>query len=455
MVERRIEVTPASPFRMPRLIGRDGVMRRRGTVLHRLLHVDDGRSSCGRRRPRATACCSAPRARTRARVRRGDRRGCASGSASTTTCARSTRRFRDDPLIGPVVRAPAVAAAAAPARAVRGAGLGDHRAAHRLPARRGDPAADRRAPRPRCAAHRPARRADARPRLAAQAPARLAVARPRRPAGRWRWSGPRARSPPAASTCATPDHERGWRRLRAIPAIGPWTLEILALHGQGRHDQVPAGDLNLLKLVGRLRTRRQPARPRHRGRGPGVLRALRALGAAWPATYALSSPRLRTLARQELGGQRPPRILWPLEQVVLDHPLRRRPPTRRRPSSRTARSRPRGRRPAASRARSRAAARGRGRGWPPAAASTPLAGSSRSASCPRARPCRKRRSTAPRSRGVLLAGDDRRARCRSARRASSTLRIVGLRLRALELDALVVPERAERRVDAARRSSPA
>jgi 3-methyladenine DNA glycosylase/8-oxoguanine DNA glycosylase len=48
------------------------------------------------------------------------------------------------------------------------------------------------------------------------------------------------------------DHERGWRRLRAIPGIGPWTVEILALRGQGRHDQVPAGDLGLLKLVGRL-----------------------------------------------------------------------------------------------------------------------------------------------------------------------------------------------------------
>jgi len=47
------------------------------------------------------------------------------------------------------------------------------------------------------------------------------------------------------------DHERGWRRLRAIPGIGPWTVETLALHGQGRHDQLPAGDLGLLKLVGR------------------------------------------------------------------------------------------------------------------------------------------------------------------------------------------------------------
>ena len=49
-----------------------------------------------------------------------------------------------------------------------------------------------------------------------------------------------------------PDHERAWRRLRAIPGIGSWTVEMLGLHGQGRHDQVPAGDVGLLKLVGRL-----------------------------------------------------------------------------------------------------------------------------------------------------------------------------------------------------------
>ncbi|MHB8532325.1 MAG: hypothetical protein ACYDC2_06365, partial [Solirubrobacteraceae bacterium] len=48
-----------------------------------------------------------------------------------------------------------------------------------------------------------------------------------------------------------PDHERGWRRLRRLPGIGPWTVEMLALHGQGRHDQLPAGDLGLLNLVGR------------------------------------------------------------------------------------------------------------------------------------------------------------------------------------------------------------
>jgi 3-methyladenine DNA glycosylase/8-oxoguanine DNA glycosylase len=47
------------------------------------------------------------------------------------------------------------------------------------------------------------------------------------------------------------DQEHGWRRLRAIPGIGSWTVEMLALQGQGRHDQLPAGDLGLLKLVGR------------------------------------------------------------------------------------------------------------------------------------------------------------------------------------------------------------
>jgi 3-methyladenine DNA glycosylase/8-oxoguanine DNA glycosylase len=48
-----------------------------------------------------------------------------------------------------------------------------------------------------------------------------------------------------------PEHERGWKRLRAIPGIGAWTVEMMALCGQGRYDQLPAGDLGLLKLVGR------------------------------------------------------------------------------------------------------------------------------------------------------------------------------------------------------------
>jgi 3-methyladenine DNA glycosylase/8-oxoguanine DNA glycosylase len=51
---------------------------------------------------------------------------------------------------------------------------------------------------------------------------------------------------------AAPDHERGWRRLRAIPGIGSWTVEMLALYGQGRYDQIPAGDLGYLRVVGRI-----------------------------------------------------------------------------------------------------------------------------------------------------------------------------------------------------------
>ena len=46
-------------------------------------------------------------------------------------------------------------------------------------------------------------------------------------------------------------HEPAWRRLRAIPNIGNWTLEMLAVAGQGRDDQLPALDVAYLKFVGR------------------------------------------------------------------------------------------------------------------------------------------------------------------------------------------------------------
>jgi 3-methyladenine DNA glycosylase/8-oxoguanine DNA glycosylase len=53
---------------------------------------------------------------------------------------------------------------------------------------------------------------------------------------------------------AGPDHERAWRRLRAVPGIGAWTVEMLALYGQGRYDQIPAADLGYLRVVGRITT---------------------------------------------------------------------------------------------------------------------------------------------------------------------------------------------------------
>ena len=54
------------------------------------------------------------------------------------------------------------------------------------------------------------------------------------------------------------DHDL--RRLSAIREIGRWTVEMVALHGQGRLDIVPAGDLGFLKIVGRLRTGNPRAR---------------------------------------------------------------------------------------------------------------------------------------------------------------------------------------------------
>jgi 3-methyladenine DNA glycosylase/8-oxoguanine DNA glycosylase len=55
-----------------------------------------------------------------------------------------------------------------------------------------------------------------------------------------------------------PDPEPGWRRLRRIPGIGSWTVQMLGLTGQGRLDQLPAGDVDFLKLVGRLRSAGNP-----------------------------------------------------------------------------------------------------------------------------------------------------------------------------------------------------
>ena len=56
-----------------------------------------------------------------------------------------------------------------------------------------------------------------------------------------------------------PEHELAWRRLLAVPTIGRWTVEMLAAHGQGRYDVLPAGDLGYLKLLGRWRSGGDPA----------------------------------------------------------------------------------------------------------------------------------------------------------------------------------------------------
>ena len=67
--------------------------------------------------------------------------------------------------------------------------------------------------------------------------------------------GPRARSPRAACDLERSRPRGGLAAPARDPrASAPWTIEMLALHGQGRHDVLPAGDLGYLKLVGRLKT---------------------------------------------------------------------------------------------------------------------------------------------------------------------------------------------------------
>lgn len=52
----------------------------------------------------------------------------------------------------------------------------------------------------------------------------------------------------------------GVRRLRAIPGIGAWTLAVLALHGHGDMDALPAADYAYLTLVGEVCTGRPYAK---------------------------------------------------------------------------------------------------------------------------------------------------------------------------------------------------
>lgn len=56
-----------------------------------------------------------------------------------------------------------------------------------------------------------------------------------------------------------PADPAGDRRLLAVPEIGPWTVQCLGLFGRGDLDSLPAGDLIYLKLVGRLARLRRRA----------------------------------------------------------------------------------------------------------------------------------------------------------------------------------------------------
>ena len=119
--------------------------------------------------------------------------------------------------------------------------------------------------------------------------------------------------------------------------IGPWTVEMLALHGLGRFDVVPAGDLGYLKLVGRLMT----GNPRARADEAEVrgFFAPYARGPGWPASTSCAPPRagssepgsspVQPLAGQELVGQRRRLGRRLLEQPVGRASSARSSPTRR------------------------------------------------------------------------------------------------------------------------------
>jgi 3-methyladenine DNA glycosylase/8-oxoguanine DNA glycosylase len=250
-IEVRIEVRPRWTFRLSRRGGLDGLTRVRGGVLHRLLHAGQ--------EPVLVRVAQLARDRVLFGAQADDRAAAEWGIERMRLALGIDQdlrpfyeRFRFDPLIGPAVRAnPGLRVAARPdpfealVWAICEQLIEYERAAtiqRRIVWRLGR----------RCR-FTDMRDAPAAAVLGRQAPAVLAS---------FDLSETRAIALVRAARevaagrvdLHAPDHERGWRRLRAIRGLGRWTAQTLALTGQGRLDQLPAGDLAYLKLVGRLRT---------------------------------------------------------------------------------------------------------------------------------------------------------------------------------------------------------
>lgn len=250
-VEVRQEVRPVWPVRLPGG-GMDGLARRRGGVWLRLIHVEGAPVELRAAQPSAHRVVLGARAETQDHADEGLRRLRFALGADDDLRA-FHERFRDDPLIGASVRRrPWLRARRRPvafealAWAVCEQLIEYERAAaiqRRIVRHHGRPGP--------AWAHPGLRDAPDAATVAGIAPARLQsydLAASRAVA-----LGRAAREVAAGRVdLDAPDHERGWARLRAIPGIGPWTVEVLALLGQGRDDQVPAGDLGFLKVVGRL-----------------------------------------------------------------------------------------------------------------------------------------------------------------------------------------------------------
>jgi 3-methyladenine DNA glycosylase/8-oxoguanine DNA glycosylase len=243
VIER--DVRPPGPYRLPP-VGRDGVLRRRGGGLARVLH-HEGEPAIVHVWPRAGAVRLRAAAPSReVALWAVERMRFALGLDHDLTAFQ--RRFCRDRLLGPVIRRlPWLRPWRRPepfealAWAITEQLIESGRAAavqRRLVLRYGRPSP--------CRTLRDAPSAAA---LATRAPAELeacdlsavralALVRAAREVSRGR-----------VDLFAA---EPASRRLRSIRGIGPWTLECLALYGQGRDEVLPAGDLAYLKLVGRL-----------------------------------------------------------------------------------------------------------------------------------------------------------------------------------------------------------
>jgi 3-methyladenine DNA glycosylase/8-oxoguanine DNA glycosylase len=248
-VEVRTEVRPSWVFRMPRRAPLDGLAPVRRGVLHRLLHQEGAPVAIRVAQTSGDRVLFGARAASRDLAEWGiERMRLALGIDADLRPF--YERFRFDPLIGPAVRAnPALRVAGRPDPfealvwsvceqliEYERAALIERRLVGRL-GRRCPETGLRDCPPPAV--------------IAGQAPALLASL------------GLTETRALALSRAARevasgrvdldhPDHEAGWRRLRRIRGIGAWTLQTLAFTGQGRLDQLPAGDLGYLKLVGRL-----------------------------------------------------------------------------------------------------------------------------------------------------------------------------------------------------------
>jgi len=236
-------VVPVGPYRLPGA-GRDGVMVTRDGALTRALWIGDEQVVV-----RAWAAGRAVRVRAEA----GSRDAALEGIERMRFAlgvdhdlSDFQRRFRWDPLIGPVIRRrpwvrprrrPEPFEALAWAVCEQLVESGRAAAIQRSIVRRHG----------RCSACGTLRAPPSAAWLAGRSPAELDACglAPKRSIALVR-----AAREVASGRADLSQHEPAWRRLRAIPNIGNWTLEMLAVAGQGRDDQLPALDVAYLKFVG-------------------------------------------------------------------------------------------------------------------------------------------------------------------------------------------------------------